>query len=66
MKQEREILTNTERPATVVCKESVEVLGVDRDTLIQIFKAEGGLGSIDFLRYVILQFMFTLSKAIFE
>ncbi|XP_052768123.1 uncharacterized protein LOC128208616 [Mya arenaria] len=47
---EREILTGQERPATVVCKEPVEVLGLDRDSLLEIFNAAGGLGSIEFLR----------------
>ncbi|XP_053406464.1 uncharacterized protein LOC128559244 [Mercenaria mercenaria] len=49
---EKEILTNSERPATVVCKEPVEVLGVDREALIDIFKAAGGLGSIEFLKCI--------------
>ncbi|KAH3850951.1 hypothetical protein DPMN_093427 [Dreissena polymorpha] len=50
--QEREILTNTERPATVVCKEHMEVLGLDRESLLDIFRAAGGLGSIEFLKSV--------------
>ncbi|XP_060560031.1 uncharacterized protein LOC132720060 [Ruditapes philippinarum] len=49
---EKEILTNTERPATVVCKEPVEVLGVDKEALIEIFKAAGGIGSIEFLKCI--------------
>ncbi|KAL4237987.1 hypothetical protein ACF0H5_002698 [Mactra antiquata] len=49
---EREILTNTDRPATIICKEPVEVLGVDRDTLLDIFKASGGQGSVDFLKTI--------------
>ncbi|KAH3851001.1 uncharacterized protein LOC127874637 isoform X1 [Dreissena polymorpha] len=49
---EREILTNTERPATVVCKEHMEVLGLDRESLLDIFRAAGGLGSIEFLKSV--------------
>ena len=48
--KEKEILKNSERAATVVCREPVEVLGLDRDTFLDIFNAAGGLGSMDYLR----------------
>ncbi|VDI40017.1 Hypothetical predicted protein [Mytilus galloprovincialis] len=47
---EKEILTNSGRSATYVSKEPLEVLGLDRDIFLDIFKSAGGAECISFLR----------------
>ncbi|CAC5424064.1 unnamed protein product [Mytilus coruscus] len=49
---EKEILTNSGRNATYVSKEPLEVLGLDRDIFLDIFKSAGRAECINFLRTI--------------
>ncbi|XP_069114971.1 cyclic nucleotide-binding domain-containing protein 2-like [Argopecten irradians] len=49
---EKEILTSSERPMTIVCKEPLEVIGIDREELLRLFQSSGPPHCISFLNTV--------------
>ncbi|XP_064622330.1 uncharacterized protein LOC135484627 [Lineus longissimus] len=49
---EKEILQDIDREATVLSKEAMEVIGLDREDFIRIFKSGKGLGCLDYLKSI--------------
>ncbi|XP_033736510.1 cyclic nucleotide-binding domain-containing protein 2-like [Pecten maximus] len=49
---EKEILTSSERPMTIVCKEPVEVIGLDKEEFLRLFQSTAAPQCISFLNTI--------------